>query len=356
MSLSHVLNVDSLERRSHQKLYSREFTRLTICGFTRARGGAYLHGNSYHFLHPPQKNSPLVLLHTCWGRPTNVWTSDALAFAFMTLISYIYIYLYMTSHSSVTFTSTSEWLPPPSPFEQQLDSPTTEHLNADYLSQLGVGRLFRQSWKLRLSQPLASVRWLLVGSTVNAPSGQPGFFKRGKASMAFRRWRFPVNSSVLRTKESRASTNPHTFFPTKHVSRKQPGHVIHCAVPSIKSIALAPDWYAQVCYSRGPGSQSLSLLCLWGLMKFWVFLVGWGYFSSSDRGKLLGGGGELSPMASCARRVKWWSIHSGQDAAAPLFNPRSQAIRTAAIPSMVAHYFAGGSRWCCSLGSDYLRN
>jgi len=60
------------------------------------------------------KNSPLVLLHTCWGRPTNVWTSNALVFGFITLIYinciyiYIYIYIYMTSpigsHSSVTFT------------------------------------------------------------------------------------------------------------------------------------------------------------------------------------------------------------------------------------------------------------
>jgi len=47
------------------------------------------------------------------------------------------------SHSLVTFPSRLNVSP--APLEQPLDSPTEEQLNADWLSQLGVGRNFLQS-------------------------------------------------------------------------------------------------------------------------------------------------------------------------------------------------------------------
>ena len=85
------------------------------------------------------------------------------------------------------------------------------------------------------------------------------------------------------------------------------------------------------------------------------FLVGWGYFTSSDSPQTQEScrGEKLNPTASCIQWVKWWSIHSGQDAAAPQFNPCSQAIRTAAIPQW-SLLRAGCSWWYCSLGNDYL--
>jgi len=47
----------------------------------------------------------------------------------------------------------SEWLSFPAPLQQQqLDSPTAEHLNADWLSQLGVGKIFRQSCDISTSK------------------------------------------------------------------------------------------------------------------------------------------------------------------------------------------------------------
>jgi len=38
----------------------------------------------------------------------------------------------------------------PAPLEQQLDSPTEEQLNADWLLLLGVGRIFRQISNIQL--------------------------------------------------------------------------------------------------------------------------------------------------------------------------------------------------------------
>ncbi len=115
-----------------------------------------------------------------------------------------------------------------------------------------------------------------------------------------------------------------------------------------------PNWFkasvegnAQVCHSsRRPYTQpplpvsqlhytthSVTLLCVWGLMEFWVpggMRLLQLFRQSSDTGKQ--SGEKLNPAASCIQWVKWWSIHSGQDAAAPRFNPCSQAIRTTAIP------------------------
>lgn len=73
-------------------------------------------------------------------------------------------------------------------------------------------------------------------------------------------------------------------------------------------------------------------------------------FLPSDTGKQRGQ--KLNPAASCIQWLNWWSIGTGQDAAAWLLIPRSEAIRTAAItpwsllPSRC-------SWWYCSLGNDY---
>ncbi|TNN61699.1 hypothetical protein EYF80_028061 [Liparis tanakae] len=52
-------------------------------------------GNFYNFHHPPLNNSPLFQLYTCCGHPTNVGTSNAIAFGFVTSPG--------GSHSSVNF-------------------------------------------------------------------------------------------------------------------------------------------------------------------------------------------------------------------------------------------------------------
>jgi len=49
----------------------------------------------YQFVHPPRNNLPLVLLYTCWGHLTNVRTSKALVFGFISSS--------VDSHSSGTF-------------------------------------------------------------------------------------------------------------------------------------------------------------------------------------------------------------------------------------------------------------
>jgi len=130
-------------------LYSRKFIRLTICGFSLhsrlRRGRAYLCG------------------FTPWKHPTNVWTSNALVFRFITLISYIYIYIFIHNiprrltqlgdfHLYVWITVSS------APLEQQLDSPTEEQLDADWPSQLGVGRIFRNIFHFALFKLLATIR------------------------------------------------------------------------------------------------------------------------------------------------------------------------------------------------------
>lgn len=100
-------------------------------------------------------------------------------------------------------------------------------------------------------------------------------------------------------------------------------------------------------------AHSVTLLCLWGLSEFWVpggMRLLQLLRQSSDTGKR--SGEKLNPAASCIQWVKWWSIHSGQDAA-PQFNPCSQAIRTTAIPHW-SLLLAGCSWWYCSLGNDYL--
>jgi len=105
---------DVLQRRLRLKR-SREFTRSTSCGsiasFAPQRGRGLSPWKQLSSPSSTMKNSPLVLLHTRGGRPTHVWTSNALVLGFITLIFiYIYIYLSMTSpvgsHSSVTFSST----------------------------------------------------------------------------------------------------------------------------------------------------------------------------------------------------------------------------------------------------------
>lgn len=123
-----------------------------------------------------------------------------------------------------------------------------------------------------------------------------------------------------------------------------------CVIPAE---GLAPShqclWVSQ-CYT----THSVTLLCLWGLMEFWVpggMRLLQLLRRSSDTGKQ--SGEKLNPAASCIQWVKWWSIHSGQDAGAPQFNPCSRAIRTTAIPQW-SLLLAGCSWWCCSLGNDYL--
>jgi len=53
----------------------------------------------------------------------------------------------------------------PAPLEQQLDSPTEEQLNADWLSQLDVGRILRQSlniWTKKFRATIIFFFFLLV--------------------------------------------------------------------------------------------------------------------------------------------------------------------------------------------------
>lgn len=79
-----------------------------------------------------------------------------------------------------------------------------------------------------------------------------------------------------------------------------------CVIPAE---GLAPSHYC-LWVNQSDTTHSVTLLCLWGLLEFWL---PWGYFSSSDTGKQ--SGEKLNPAASCIQWVKWWSIHSGQDAA-----------------------------------------
>lgn len=119
-----------------------------------------------------------------------------------------------------------------------------------------------------------------------------------------------------------------------------------CVIPAE---GLPPSHH---CCESPNATQPTALHCFaFEVWSSFGFLVGWGYFSSSDTGKLLGA--KLNPMASCIQWVKWWSIHSGQDAAASQFNPCSQAIRTTAIPQW-SLLLAGCSRWYCHLGNDYF--
>lgn len=121
----------------------------------------------------------------------------------------------------------------------------------------------------------------------------------------------------------------------------------------ISAEGLAPSHHG-LWVSQRYTTHSVTLLCLWGLMEFWVpggMRLLQLLRQSSDTGKR--SGEKLNPAASCIQWVKWWSIHSGQDAAAPQFNPCSQAIRTTAIPQW-SLLLAGCSWWYCSLGNDYL--
>lgn len=158
--------------------------------------------------------------------------------------------------------------------------------------------------------------------------------------------------------------NPNKYFPTKLKSRTWTSCVIHCVVfvcPLIQVLsiewptALVSVWHSKLIQSictrqctsvpfQQKASHPTTIACesasttqptalhCFAFEVWWRFgfLVGWGYFSSSDTGKQ--SGEKLNPAASCIQWVKWWSIHSGQDAAAPQFNPCSKAIRTTAIP------------------------
>lgn len=131
------------------------------------------------------------------------------------------------------------------------------------------------------------------------------------------------------------------------------------------SLFSIPKWFkasvdgsAEVCHSR---KRDLTQChhCLW-VSQSWnaplrsEFLVGWGYFWSTDSPQTQESswGEKLKPVALWFQWIKWWSIHTGQDAATLQFNPCSQAIRARAIPQC-SLLFAACSHWYCSLGNDY---
>lgn len=134
------------------------------------------------------------------------------------------------------------------------------------------------------------------------------------------------------------------------------------------SLFSIPKWFkasvdgsAEVCHSR---KRDLTLChhCLW-VSQSWIthsfvfeVCVPGGmrllllHRQTSDTGKQLGE--TLKPVALWFQWIKWWSIHTGQDAATLQFNPCSQAIRARAIPQC-SLLFAACSHWYCSLGNDY---
>jgi len=108
-------------------------------------------------------------------------------FGFITLISYIYIFIHDITRRLTQLGDLHLYVRVslPAPLEQQLDSPTAEQLNADWLSQLGVEKV--EIFKLEADEvnfPRRSNRIVRVRTLLEIYS-PPKKKKKKKDSLSF---------------------------------------------------------------------------------------------------------------------------------------------------------------------------